>query len=167
MENAFFAYYQSPLGLMKIAGNDSVINSVMFIDPSEEHREIISASNPNTIILDCIEQLIEYFNGKRKKFTLPLEQQGTDFQMNVWSKLQEIPYGKTLSYLRLAIMLGDPQKVRAAASANGKNKIAVIIPCHRVIGSNSSLVGYMGGLWRKKWLLDHESKMLYGIQTLF
>jgi methylated-DNA-[protein]-cysteine S-methyltransferase len=162
MDQSYYAYYHSPIGQMKITATPSVITSVMFLDKEESFRE-----NPNSLILDCKEQLIEYFNGGRKLFNLPIEQEGTEFQKTVWSKLQEIPYGKTISYLKLALDLGDPQKVRAAAAANGKNKIAVIVPCHRVVGSNNSLVGYMGGLWRKKWLLEHELKIFYGVQTLF
>ena len=119
------------------------------------------------MIIHCLEQLIQYFNGERKVFELPLNQPGTKFQQEVWSDLLTIPYGKTISYLDLAKMIGDIKATRAVANANGKNNIAIIVPCHRVIGSNRELVGYGGGLWRKKWLLELEAKHTYGIQTLF
>jgi methylated-DNA-[protein]-cysteine S-methyltransferase len=115
----------------------------------------------------CTEELIEFFNGKRKKFDIPVCQSGTAFQQRVWNELVNIPFGKTISYLELARMLGDEKVIRAAAQTNGKNKIAIIVPCHRVIGSDKSLVGYAGGLWRKKWLLQHEFRITHGIQTLF
>lgn len=115
----------------------------------------------------CIEQLIQYFNGQRRQFELPLNQPGTPFQQDVWSELQQIPFAKTISYLELARRTGDTKATRAVANANSKNNIAVIVPCHRVIGANKELVGYAGGLWRKKWLLEHEAKVAYGVQTLF
>ncbi len=119
------------------------------------------------MLIICIEQLIQYFNGQRRQFELPLNQPGTPFQQSVWNELQQIPFGKTISYLDLAKRIGDPRATRAVASANGKNHIAIIVPCHRVIGSNRELVGYAGGLWRKKWLLEMEAKVAFGIQTLF
>ena len=119
------------------------------------------------MIIHCIEQLIQYFNGELRKFELPLNQPGTKFQQGVWNDLLTIPYGKTISYLDLAKMTGDKNATRAVANANGKNNIAIIVPCHRVIGSNRELTGYAGGLWRKKWLLELEAKHTYGIQTLF
>ncbi len=103
-------------------------------------------------------QLKEYFRGKRKKFTLPLVIPGTDFQQIVWKELQNIPYGATISYLEQAENIKNPKAVRAVAGANGSNRIAILIPCHRVIGSDGSLIGYGGGLEKKKWLIDHERK---------
>jgi methylated-DNA-[protein]-cysteine S-methyltransferase len=96
-----------------------------------------------------------------------INQEGTSFQQEVWSLLMTIPYGRTISYLDLALKTGDRKATRAVASANGRNNVAIIVPCHRVIGSNRDLVGYGGGLWRKKWLLEHELKFAYGVQTLF
>ena len=119
------------------------------------------------MLIQCVEQLIQYFNGQRRVFELPLSQEGTSFQQEVWNELVTIPYAKTISYIQLAIKTGDPKATRAVASANGRNNIAIIVPCHRVIGSNGQLVGYGGGLWRKKWLLEHEMKVAYGVQTLF
>jgi methylated-DNA-[protein]-cysteine S-methyltransferase len=115
----------------------------------------------------CTEELIEYFHGNRRNFTIPVHQDGTDFQKRVWNHLLGIPYGKTISYMDLAKKMGDPKVIRAAASTNGKNKIAIIVPCHRVIGSDRSLTGYSGGMWRKKWLLQQEFKVAHGVQTLF
>lgn len=119
------------------------------------------------LLIVCVEQLIQYFNGERRQFELPVHQPGTPFQQEVWSLLTQIPFGKTISYAELARRTGDTKATRAVAHANGKNQIAIIVPCHRVIGSNGDLVGYAGGLARKRWLLDHEAKVAYGIQTMF
>jgi methylated-DNA-[protein]-cysteine S-methyltransferase len=115
----------------------------------------------------CTEQLIEYFSGKRRVFDIPIVQEGTEFQQKVWGHLYEIDYGKTISYVDLAKKMGDANTTRAVANANAKNRIALINPCHRVIGSDKNLTGYAWGLWRKKWLLQHEFRILHGIQTLF
>ncbi|MEZ4881989.1 MAG: methylated-DNA--[protein]-cysteine S-methyltransferase, partial [Flavobacteriaceae bacterium] len=117
---------------------------------------VISAKIPKELN-DAVLQLQEYFEGNRKEFNLKLSPKGTDFQKRVWQQLQQIPFGKTTSYQQMANTLGDPKVIRAAASANGKNPISIIIPCHRVIGSDGSLTGYAGGLHRKKWLLEFES----------
>jgi methylated-DNA-[protein]-cysteine S-methyltransferase len=119
------------------------------------------------LVIQAIEQLIQYFHGELRVFDLPVNQQGTVFQQTVWHELLNIGYGKTISYLELSRRLGDSKAIRAAAAANGKNNICIIVPCHRVIGSNNDLVGYGGGLWRKKWLLDLENKIANGVQTLF
>ena len=102
-------------------------------------------------------QLKDYFSGIRTDFNFKLNPKGTDFQQKVWQELGNIPFGKTISYLDLAKKLGDPKVIRAAASANGKNPLWIVVPCHRVIGTDGSLTGYAGGLWRKKWLLEHEN----------
>ena len=119
------------------------------------------------MLVQCIEQLIQYFQGQRRVFEFPIHQTGTAFQEKVWNELIGIPFGKRISYLELSRRMGDVKAIRAAASANGKNNIAIVVPCHRVIGSNNDLVGYAGGIWRKKWLLDHELKIAHGVQTLF
>jgi methylated-DNA-[protein]-cysteine S-methyltransferase len=159
-----FTYYNSPIGLIKIGGTETYINEVTFLD---EGSDIVNSFGTNPLLLRCIEELIEYFNGKRLSFDIPVFQKGTEFQTKVWGELLNINYGKTISYMTLAKKLGDPNCIRAAASSNGKNNICIIVPCHRVIGSNQSLVGYAGGLWRKKWLLEHENKVANGVQTLF
>jgi AraC family transcriptional regulator of adaptative response/methylated-DNA-[protein]-cysteine methyltransferase len=107
--------------------------------------------------LDQLEiQLEEYFNKRRILFELPLVLTGTDFQQSVWKELMKIPFGTTRSYMDVTLSLGDPKAIRAVAAANGANKIAIVIPCHRVLGNTGKLTGYAGGLWRKQWLLDHE-----------
>lgn len=148
------AFINSPVGILKIEGDVNGITAVAFIE------EVKAVTNPNAIpevLKQTAQQLEEYFLGKRNSFDLNLNPNGTDFQKKVWRKLRDIPYGKTCSYLDMAKKLGDPKVIRAAASANGKNPIAIIIPCHRVIGSDGSLTGYAGGLHRKKWLLNLES----------
>jgi len=165
MKECYYTYYESPIGLLKIGGTDTYIAELSFVDNKDqiEHGE----PGISDIIHQCTEELIEFFQGRRRTFDLPVHQDGTDFQKKVWGELLEIPFGKTISYLDLAKRLGDPKVIRAAASTNGKNKIAIIVPCHRVIGSDKTLVGYSGGLWRKKWLLQHEFKLAHGVQTLF
>jgi len=150
----------SPLGYTKITGNEFGVASISVLN-SEEH---ITKVVPE-VLEDAVYQLKEYFEGKRQKFSLILNPEGTAFQKTVWDALQQIPYGKTCSYLELAKQLGDVKAIRAVANANGKNPLWIVVPCHRVIGSNGSLTGYAGGLHRKKWLLDHENP--YKQQTLF
>jgi methylated-DNA-[protein]-cysteine S-methyltransferase len=163
------AYYRSPLGLLRISATDMYISEICFIDhldgSGDDGAEWKGPLSP--IVIQCIEQLIQYFAGQRRIFDFPVHQQGSDFQNRVWNELASIPYGKTISYLEQARRVGDTNAIRAVASANGKNNIAIVVPCHRVIGSKRDLVGYGGGLWRKKWLLEHETKILYGVQTLF
>jgi methylated-DNA-[protein]-cysteine S-methyltransferase len=114
-----------------------------------------------------MQQLDEYFAGQRIEFDLQVTQTGTSFQQTVWNELCNIPYGKTISYLELSKRIGNVKAIRAVGTANGTNHVSIIVPCHRVIGSNGSLVGYGGDLWRKKWLLEHEAKYAFGVQTLF
>lgn len=165
MSDFFTTYYHSPVGLLKISGTDNYISEVSFHDTTQKTEG--KKKNFPPLILQCIEQLIQYFHGELRQFQLPVNQTGTPFQQDVWSELIQIPYGKTISYLELAKRTGDTKATRAVANANGKNNVAIIIPCHRVIGSNKDLVGYAGGLWRKKWLLELEAKVAYGVQTLF
>ncbi len=142
----------SPLGFTKIVGDNDGIVSITVLNSEEKITDIIPLE-----LEDCVIQLQEYFEGQRKEFDLKLNPDGTDFQKKVWKQLLEIPYGKTLSYLELSKQLHDVKAIRAVANANGKNPIWIIIPCHRVIGSDGSLTGYAGGLNRKQWLLEHES----------
>jgi methylated-DNA-[protein]-cysteine S-methyltransferase len=151
--------------LLRISGTQGYISQVSFHDTSSKSDGSRKELPP--LIIQCIEQLIQYFNGERRIFELPVSQPGSDFQQETWSQLMTIPFGKTISYIQLAIKTGDPKATRAVAAANGKNNVAIIVPCHRVIGANRELVGYGGGLWRKKWLLDHELKVAFGVQTLF
>lgn len=146
------ACINSPLGPIEILGDHSGVVSISFLDSEEtETSEIIPLE-----LTEAVTQLNEYFAGNRMEFRLKLSPQGTDFQKRVWDELQKIPFGKTLNYQQMANRLGNPKVIRAAASANGKNPISIVIPCHRVIGSDGSLTGYASGLHRKKWLLEHE-----------
>lgn len=158
------AYYKSPLGILRISGTANYISEIIFLDSEDDFNT--SGSN-YPLLNQCIEELIQYFNGKRLSFEIPVHQKGTEFQSRVWGELINIKYGKTISYMDLAKRLGNPDCIRAAAGSNGKNQVCIIVPCHRVIGSNRSLVGYAGGLWRKQWLLGHENKFANGVQTLF
>jgi methylated-DNA-[protein]-cysteine S-methyltransferase len=165
MPDIYTTYYHSPIGLLKISGTRDYISEVSFFDKVEKAEG--KKKNLPPLLIQCIEELIQYFQGERRQFELPINQPGTAFQKEVWNELMTIPYGRTISYLELARKTGDTKATRAVASANGKNNVAIIIPCHRVIGSNKDLVGYMGGLWRKKWLLELEAKIAHGVQTLF
>jgi methylated-DNA-[protein]-cysteine S-methyltransferase len=149
-------YYLAPIGLLEICGSEKGISSVTFVANVDNVIE-----NP-VCLRDCVTQLHEYFERKRKTFDLLLDLEGTDFQKKVWNELLKIPYGKTKSYNDIAIKLGDKEAVRAVGHANGKNPVSIIVPCHRVIGSDGKLVGYAGGLWRKKWLLGFENKDFQG-----
>ena len=165
MSDSITTYYYSPVGLLKISGTNDYISEVTFHDTSQKAEGNKKHLPP--MVINCVEQLIQYFNGERKIFELPLNQTGTPFQQDVWSILTQIPFGKTISYLDLARKTGDAKATRAVANANGRNNIAIIVPCHRVIGSSGELTGYAGGLWRKKWLLEMEAKVAHGVQTLF
>ena len=163
--------YQSPVGILKIEAIDGCISEINFIDEvktqkNSNEKEIYSSVDA-TILKECNKQLDEYFGGRRKTFEIPLKQKGTCFQETVWDELTKIPYGKTVSYLHIAKMISNPKSIRAVGTANGRNNIAIVIPCHRVIGSDGSLTGYAGGLWRKKWLLEHENKFGNGVVSLF
>jgi methylated-DNA-[protein]-cysteine S-methyltransferase len=142
---------------LEIQGTDDKINSILFSDSSSKNFKTTIEGLPE-IIRQCVIQIEEYFSGKRKEFTIPFSLEGTDFQKRVWTELLKIPYGETITYLELAKRLGDEKCIRAAASANGKNKLSIIIPCHRVIGANGSLTGYAGGIENKRYLLELERK---------
>ena len=165
MAETYTPYYHSPIGLLKISGTKDFISEITFHDTTQK-----STGNKKDLppmLIQCIEELIQYFQGERRVFEFPVNQEGSDFQQKTWNSLMTIPYGKTISYVQLAIKTGDPKATRAVANANGKNNIAIVVPCHRVLGANRELTGYAGGLWRKKWLLEHEAKVAYGVRTLF
>jgi methylated-DNA-[protein]-cysteine S-methyltransferase len=154
------AYIKTPLGIAKIVGDENGISVISVLDEGE----VCSASSLSlgssiipSILKEAISQINDYFEGKRTDFTFKLNPSGTEFQQKVWKGLLEIPFGKTMSYLELSKKLGDVKAIRAVASANGKNPLWIVVPCHRVIGTDGSLTGYAGGLWRKKWLLEHEN----------
>ncbi len=157
------AYYRSPLGWIEIQSQGECLVSIKFIDTDMP----VSQHEPSAVILYFIEQLIQYFNGVLRHFDVPLLIEGTPFQKDVWTTVQHIPFGKTRTYLDIAHSVGDAKSVRAVGAANGRNQLMLVIPCHRVVGQQQQLVGYAGGLWRKKWLLEHELAVAHGVQTLF
>ena len=144
-------FFKCQLGLVKIVGDANGISEISILDEGE-----VSDSIPN-YLEQAVIQLQEYFEGKRTHFDLKLNPKGTGFQQSVWQELLNIPYGKTLSYMELSKKIGDVKAIRAVAAANGKNPLWIVIPCHRVIGTDGSLTGYAGGLRRKKWLLELEN----------
>jgi methylated-DNA-[protein]-cysteine S-methyltransferase len=148
-------YYKTPVGIARITEEDGFITSISIRD---EEFEITEPETP--VLKMATQQLGEYFAGKRKVFDLPIRQAGSDFQQKVWDELLKIEYGKTISYLQQSKLMNNPLGIRAIASANGRNNLWIVVPCHRVIGSNGSLTGYAGGLWRKKWLLEHEANVI-------
>lgn len=148
---------ETPLGWAKIEGDLEGLRSISILD-----QKPLEINEIPELLEDAAYQLREYFEGSRQHFDLELNPQGTEFQLRVWKELKSIPYGKQISYLELSKKLGDVKAIRAVAAANGKNPLWIIIPCHRVIGSNGDLVGYAGGLHRKKWLLNHESPAKQG-----
>lgn len=173
MESKAVIYYKTPIGTAKIIGDKKGIQSISVLDDdfskepvlSEVERLEVTKTKIPTSMKECISQLDEYFAGTRTEFDLQLNPQGTEFQQKVWKELLNIPYNSTRTYLEQSKAIGDVKAIRAVASANGKNPIWIVIPCHRVIGSDGSLTGYAGGIWRKKWLLDHENPVKQ--QSLF
>lgn len=153
------AYFATPIGIAAILGNENGVDLISILQTG-----VISSTIPESLKTP-ITQLNEYFAGKRTDFDFKINPKGTVFQQKVWHELRTIPFGKTMTYLDLSKKLGDVKAIRAVASANGRNPLWIVIPCHRVIGTDGSLTGYAGGLWRKKWLLEHESPSQQ--QTLF
>lgn len=153
----FTAHYTSPVGQLELRATASALLAILFIDTERRPGpgRIPTEATPD-VLLDATQQLTEYFAGTRLYFDLPTAQDGTVFQEKVWAELGRIPYGETISYLELARRLGDEKCIRAAGMANGRNNLSILVPCHRVIGSNGDLIGYGGDLWRKSWLLRHE-----------
>ncbi|MBT6691604.1 methylated-DNA--[protein]-cysteine S-methyltransferase [Candidatus Parcubacteria bacterium] len=146
------AYYKSPIGILEIVANNKGITAISFVKIKSNN------SKSNALITRCIVQLKEYFSGQRKTFDVPIVIEGTEWQVRVWTELTKIPFGSIIAYQDLAAMSGNKQAARAVGNAVNKNKIPIIIPCHRVLGSSGKLVGYEGGLWRKKYLLEQEIK---------
>ncbi|MEX8546748.1 MAG: methylated-DNA--[protein]-cysteine S-methyltransferase [Mucilaginibacter sp.] len=154
------AHYRSPIGIVRVEETEGKISAISVLDKEMEMLE------PQTEVLKlAVQQLHEYFAGKRSMFNFPCQQSGTPFQHQVWQQLGQVDFGKTQSYLQMANDFGNPLAIRAIASANGKNKLWIVVPCHRIIGKNGELTGYAGGLWRKKWLLQHEATVIGKAQT--
>jgi len=145
-------YFTSPIGKVKITANDRAVTSILLVEAEDER-----ATERTPLLQTCCTQLGEYFDKKRTTFDFPMQQTGTEFQQGVWRELNKIPYGSTTTYGEQAQRMGSKKAVRAVAAANGKNKLWIVVPCHRVIGKDGSLTGYAGGLWRKQWLLQHEA----------
>ncbi len=164
-------YYNSPLGILEIRAEGDAITHILFLNSWKGNKideaTLLFEKPKSVIVKNCITQLGEYFSGKRKIFTINTTLAGTAFRQTVWAALCHIPYGSTISYLELSKRIGNAKAIRAVGTANGNNSISIIIPCHRVIGSNGDLIGYGGDLWRKKWLLEHEAKFEHGVQKLF
>ena len=144
-------YIKTPLGIAKITGDENGVTAISVLDDG-----IVSEQIPTTL-QESVSQINEYFAKKRTHFDFKLNPKGTEFQQKVWQSLLQIPFGKTRTYLEQSKVLGDVKAIRAVASASGKNPLWIVVPCHRVIGTDGSLTGYAGGLWRKKWLLEHEN----------
>jgi len=162
MEDIFKTTVETPIGNLYITTNQNFLLSISF-----SNNKIASTSSQPDILHETVRQLEEYFNGERKEFNLKLHSSGTDFQNKVWEQVNKIPFGKTVSYLDIAKETGSKNNTRAVGLANGKNPIPIVIPCHRVIGTNGKLTGYAGGLERKKWLLQHELKHTSPSNLLF
>jgi methylated-DNA-[protein]-cysteine S-methyltransferase len=154
------AYYRTPIGIVRITQDGEFISGISIRD---EEYEIEPPATP--LLQIAIDQLQQYFDGTRKTFDFPIKQPGTDFQQQVWECLLNIEYGTTTTYLQQSQQMNNPLAIRAIAAANGKNHLWVVVPCHRVIGSDGSLTGYAGGLWRKQWLLQHEANVMGVGQT--
>lgn len=149
--------YESPIGILEIIGTHEAISSILFSEGVKIENRVQAETPP--VLLECYNQLDEYFNGERQEFTFPYYFEGTIFQQSVWKALTAIPYAATASYKDIAVSIGNEKAIRAVGSANGKNKLSIVIPCHRIIGASGKLTGYAGGLWRKEWLLQHEKMM--------
>lgn len=155
MTKIYTKFYSSPVGFLEINATETSIIGLNFRDKEEE-----SDTQLPDVLKQCLKELDEYFAGHRQKFDVAVELEGTDFQKSVWVQLKNIPYGNTSSYGDIAKRIKNPNSFRAVGLANNRNKISIILPCHRVIGSDGSMVGYGGGLWRKEWLLEHEQKFI-------
>lgn len=154
MSKLFQVDYQTPIGVLEITGTDEAVNSILF---AEQDVVVHPLTEETPMALkECYVQMDEYFKGERRVFSFPSISIGTDFQKSVWNELTTIPYGETGSYKDIALSIGNEKAIRAVGSANGKNKLSIVVPCHRIIGSDGKLTGYAGGLWRKEWLLAHE-----------
>ncbi|NGP76041.1 methylated-DNA--[protein]-cysteine S-methyltransferase [Balneolaceae bacterium YR4-1] len=150
-------FLDTPIGYLHLIATEDALVELSYV----KHKTRQHPAKPSSGIIDkTVQQLSEYFNGERKEFSLPLAPEGTDFQMEVWKQLQEIPYGSTTTYSKLSQKMENPKAIRAIGRANGQNPIPIIIPCHRVIGANDKLVGYAGGIETKRWLLQHEGALL-------
>lgn len=162
MAETFDQYLLSPIGWLRLSATEEALVSISFVE-----NEGDSSSGQYAFMEQVVQQLNEYFDGTRSDFDIPLSPDGSDFQKKVWKLVSEVPFGETASYLDIAIKSGSEKNTRAVGLANGKNPIPIIIPCHRIIGSNGKLTGYAGGLDKKRWLLQHELRFSNNRTTLF
>lgn len=153
--DSHIVYFQSPAGLIEVRASEGMVCAISFVN----HERYTATENIPAIDV-CITQLKEYFDGTRQEFYFPYRQEGSDFQQKVWQELEKIPFGTTVTYTEQTRRLGDMKALRAVAAANGKNKLAIVVPCHRVIGTHNKLTGYAGGLDKKLWLLEHERQFM-------
>ncbi|WP_391206566.1 methylated-DNA--[protein]-cysteine S-methyltransferase [Psychrobacillus sp. L4] len=156
MSKLFQVDYPTPIGVLEIVGTEEAITSIMFTDQDVVTHQL--TKDTPVVLQNCYHEMEEYFKGLRQDFSFPYINIGTEFQKSVWNALTMIPYAETGSYKDIAIAIGNEKAIRAVGSANSKNKLSIVIPCHRIIGSNKKLTGYAGGLWRKEWLISHEQK---------
>lgn len=154
-------FFESPLGIVRVTGDELGVSVISCTDIPLNEQLLATRSDEEQAgpVRQALEQLTDYFAGTRRTFDFPLSPVGTAFQQTVWRALLTVPFGTTLSYLTLSRQLGDEKAIRAVAAANGRNPLWIVVPCHRIIGSNGSLTGYAGGLWRKQWLLEHEGAL--------
>jgi len=157
MNKLYSIDYKSPIGILEIIGTDQAISSILFVE-RELMENTVQEETPQ-VLKDCLAQIDDYFKGELHEFTFPYVMNGTIFQQSVWNALKGITYAQTGSYKDIAVTIGNEKAIRAVGSANGRNKLTIVIPCHRIIGTNGKLTGYAGGLWRKEWLLQHEHKV--------
>lgn len=158
MRTYFATLEKTPVGALRLVGSEVGLSTIWFLRGRKDERPLAEWKEDAAFFTQVIRQLQEYFAGARRDFEIPLLMEGTDFQKRVWKNLQKIPYGETISYGELAKKIGDPKAVRAVGAANGQNPLPIIVPCHRVIGTNGSLTGFGGGLENKRKLLDLESR---------
>lgn len=156
MDQIYIAHYLSPIGNLEIVSTKTAITSILFVESCQERSQSLPP-----VLQACLQELDEYFNDDRTFFTVETQQQGTHFQQSVWDQLTQIPFGTTQTYLEIAQRLHNEKSVRAVGYANSKNQLCILVPCHRVIGTNGKLTGYAGGLWRKQWLLEHERRQMF------
>jgi methylated-DNA-[protein]-cysteine S-methyltransferase len=160
MNVSHYVYYQSPIGLIEIGGDVEHILSLYFVDEPRPDVVYPPDATSHDALAKALRQVDEYFGGVRRAFDLNFAFSGTAFQEQVWRQLLTVPYGQVATYRDIAHAIGRPKAVRAVGAANGQNPISIIVPCHRIIGSNGKLTGYGGGLWRKEWLLRHEGYLV-------
>jgi methylated-DNA-[protein]-cysteine S-methyltransferase len=160
MTDSRMIHYESPIGRIEIEGSEAGVSALNFVKAGRAKAERPSKPSLPAPLADCLTQLEEYFRGKRTAFTVKLDLRGTAFQKRIWAELLRVEFGRTTTYKALAEAVGRPAATRAVGGANHSNPVSIIVPCHRVVGSDGRLTGYGGGLWRKEWLLRHEARDL-------